>query len=926
MIPQKNYKLFLAAIGVAYFLIFGWLLAVSNGLPYVMDNNESFSSLWHAYNLFHFDLIKSAGLADESFAYHAGAHPYVHTHQGNFPRLFAFVIYVLGADSIESQIIVTTFTVGVAAIFMAYHFFSKIASPLFALVCCLLLITDYVLVAQWQVVTYRVWHMFFVFSSMLCVHRMVEGRRFWALVTVANFACLFYYELIFVAFVSLSSAFYAAFLCRHLPKRVLSFWALQALGGGIALSIFFLQLYLYLGWDGLKTDLYLTFVARNQFQDEAILLQQMKEFFDSRNIVFWYNLTDGSIFRTIEHFLASFLYFEFQIHTPFLSTLCFIGLLTLLVVLRFSRHSLISGPDLHATFGNTRALIFAPPVAGALVLSVFHFLYIYHRNDFVPLHGVEFVAIATALVISAMVVEFVPKYQGADRFKSLQNLFGRLALILLVFNTPGILAPLYHGWRAGTEPSNFLKGYIFIFFCFTVWVVWKMLFKQRRHFFALIGDSWARVTHFIVAAFSFFSFLGFFVVLFGKELILGVPAEFRRWFLPVNYGYFSLAILAATCASLLLHRVCRISFSGSPSPACAAQSDSAAALKVSFFILLITLFIASSWLLYGSLYVPLWQEMADSYLPGPLPQMLAILVVLLCSAAVVAKEEVFRDLGINPVIKGCGAFFLAGIGAYAVVYLLSPGYLFTGYRYRLVPFTVFHTVTLLGLSFYILLVVGMRYLLPNETRKAADSLDDGSVVTSIRPGWMPGRAMVGAASFTVLGLLTVYWLGMQLSYIKLMPPNHYEFLRKLSEPPYFGKSFIANTYAAPIAAKTGTWAYLNAKLKSSDPVIDIGNYRFPSDTTYLWFADKKTNPDYAQPEYFLCVTLQAVSTVMLEINRKNGVGDGNAGCEMNPLVQLARSGEGKSVYPALELSETDKDGPRMVGYERWAIVKLNWKQ
>ncbi|MDP1536713.1 MAG: hypothetical protein Q8L95_05975 [Burkholderiales bacterium] len=926
MFIRKDYIGCLAVIGFVYVLFYGWLIVAGNGLPYVMDNNESFSSLWHAYNLFHFDLTKSAGLTDESFAFHVAAHPYVHTHQGNFPRLFALLIFSLGADSIESQIAVTTFTVGVAAIFMAYHFFSKIANPLFALVCCLLLITDYVLIAQWQVVTYRVWHMFFVFSSMLCVHRMIEGRRFWALATVVNFACLFYYELVFVAFVSLSSAFYAAFLCRHAPKKVLGFWVLQALGGIMALSVLALQLYLYLGWDGLKADLYLTFVARNQYQDDAALLRHMQEFFESRNIIFWYNLIDGSKFLTIRDFFASFLYFESQIHTPFLSTLCAVGLLTLFAVLRFRVHSSVSVPGPGVGLGNTRVLILTVPVAGALGLGVLHFLYIYHRNDLAPLHGAEFVAMAAAVVISAMVVEFAPRFHGADRLIALRNLSNRLALTMLVFNIPGISATLYYGWLAVVPRSNFFRGYVFIFCCFTIWVAWRMLLKEGPSRVVRHGGAWHRITSTSATVVSFLSFLGFFVMLFGKDLILGVPAEIQQWFLPVNFAYFSMALVAAGFATMLLHRVGQASFAVDRCLPGTNPIDSATTLRVSVFVVLVTLLIAGSWLLYNPLYVPLWQEIADVYLPGPLSQVVTILVVMLCSAAVVAKDEIFRKLGIIPGIKGCGAFFFAGICAYAVVYLLSPGYLFTGYRFRLVPFTAFHTITILGLSFYVLLVVGLKYLPSNCLRKTAVSSDALMAATPQEPRWMSMRAIVGVASLTTFGLLTVYWFGVQLSYIKLMPPNHYSFLQKLSKPPYAGKSFIANAYAAPIAAKTGTWAYLNVGLKSTGPVMDGDTYKFPFDTTYLWVADKKTNPDYAQPEYFLCVTMQAPSTVIKEVRRQKGLGDGNVGCELNQLVQLARRGDGKSVYPALELSEADEEGLSVVGYERWAIIKLNWKK
>ena len=185
-------------LAVSYGALYGGLLLYTHGLPYVMDNNESFSSLWHAYNLFHFDFSNSMGLADESFAFHPEAHPYAHTHQGNFPRLFAAFIYALGARSVEVQIVVTTFTVGLAAVIFAYHFFSKICHPLFAFVACLLMITDYLLIAQWQVVTYRVWYEFFVFATILCVHGVGTGRLVWKVVTMLTFACLFYFEFVFV--------------------------------------------------------------------------------------------------------------------------------------------------------------------------------------------------------------------------------------------------------------------------------------------------------------------------------------------------------------------------------------------------------------------------------------------------------------------------------------------------------------------------------------------------------------------------------------------------------------------------------------------------------------------------------------------------------------------------------------------------------
>ena len=922
---RRQYLQCAVFLAFAYTLIFGWLLASTDFLPYVMDNNESFSSYWHAINLAQFDFFKSFGLTDEAYGFSAAAHPYVYTHQGNFPRLFNLLIYALGAHSVESQIAITTFTVGVAAIFMAYHFFSKIANPLCALVFCLLLITDYVLVAQWQVVTYRVWHMFFVFSSMLCVHRMVEGCRFWAVVTVINFACLFYYEFVFVAFVSLASALYATFLCWRKPRRLLGFWTLQGVGGLMALSILALQLYLYLGWDDLKMDAYLTFVARNHYQDSAELLQRMQAFFDSRNIVFWYNLEDGSRFRSIGYFLASLLYFEFQVHTPFLSTLCLIALLALISVLVFRAVSAVayfaSPGEVGKALSRARHLVWAIPVSGALVLSGLHLLHKYFRDDFGGLQRAELVAVLMAVVMSVAVVEFLIRFRSADYSETLRKAANLLGMTILVFNIPSIYMHISSEPILLDQYSTFFMGYIFIFATFFVWILWVHLAAVRASRRSYVNVPLLKIGVGAVTVFSFLAFLSFFVTLLGKNLILGIQDGTQQWFEPANPELFGIALIAAACAAALLHYFSRTPPKDGQSSSSAARDEFVGKLKVTIVVLLVTLLIAGSWKLFNPRYDLLWLEMAAATLTAPMHYILATLVMMLVSAAVLAKPGTFRELGVAPALKGCSAFLLTGFIAYVVVYALSPGYVFSGYRFRQVPFTIFHTVILLALPLYILLVAGLKRLpVWRADRIAIPSM---SVDVAGRRVMIAG-SLVGIGSLVTLGIVLAYWAGVQRSYIKLMPPDQYSFLNRLSEAPYVGQSFVVNTYAAPVAAKTGTWAYLNADRMSPDLAKVDGRYVVPFDTTYLWFADKRVNPDYARPAYFLCVAVQSISTLLENLRKREGFEIGDIGCEKNQLVRLARAGEGKSVYPALEFSAADEDGPRKVGYERWAIIKLNW--
>ena len=166
-------------------------------LSYVCDNNETFSALWHAHNLYHYSFWDTFGVTDEACSPHAGAHPFFYTHEGNFPRLFALVLYAAGARSPQSQIVITTMTIGLLTIVLGFHFFARRANPRFAGIVMSFLMTDYVLFMQWHVATFRVWHCFFFFAALLCVDNARTGGRRWLLATVFTFMGLFYYEPVF---------------------------------------------------------------------------------------------------------------------------------------------------------------------------------------------------------------------------------------------------------------------------------------------------------------------------------------------------------------------------------------------------------------------------------------------------------------------------------------------------------------------------------------------------------------------------------------------------------------------------------------------------------------------------------------------------------------------------------------------------------
>lgn len=317
---------------VVYVVLYATLLFKTDGYPYVLDNNESYSSLWHARSLYENGVAKTKGLTDEVFSPAPAASPYVHTHQGNFPRLFSFVLYAAGFHGIASQIWITTFTVGLAGIYLAFRFLSRLGNPLYAALACLVMMTNYLLFAQWQVSLYNVWHVFFFFSSLLCVQALgqPEHRGRWALLTVLNFAAFCYWEYVFTAFVAGLCGLYTIALHWRRPRDVLRAWLLMGTGAALAAGLLLAQLSAYMGWSNVMEDVRLTLTARNTNADSD-LLGQVGSFYREHRIIFWHNFMDASPLRTLPVFWHSLVSHHLRYYSPALGLAMLVAALGLLL-------------------------------------------------------------------------------------------------------------------------------------------------------------------------------------------------------------------------------------------------------------------------------------------------------------------------------------------------------------------------------------------------------------------------------------------------------------------------------------------------------------------------------------------------------------------------------------------------------------------
>ena len=231
----------------------------------------------------------------------------------------------LGHEALRVKIWITTFTVGIASLLLAKTFFTRVAGDLFATIIVLILMTDYLLFAQWQVNIYRVWHGFFLFASLVCAHELGDwSRRKWAIATVCLYACLLYWEAYICILcrgdsrcihgVDLPSYAPPNFDCRIYAINRRCNWFGNPDNAGCAVSRV----------AGFSVDLKSTYGARNFGDDPLVAVEKLKQFYDSRNITFWYNIQSDVNFRGLMPFLRSIFANVLQILNPLLHS-CYVG-------------------------------------------------------------------------------------------------------------------------------------------------------------------------------------------------------------------------------------------------------------------------------------------------------------------------------------------------------------------------------------------------------------------------------------------------------------------------------------------------------------------------------------------------------------------------------------------------------------------------
>tara|TARA_B100000767_G_scaffold275422_1_gene312284 strand:+ start:2936 stop:5068 length:2133 start_codon:yes stop_codon:yes gene_type:complete len=285
-ILKNHYDSFLLLCFTLVFLLFFFL---SDGLFYGFDSNETFSSIWHSFNFLNYSFDLHKGLADETFSNLASAHSFIHTHQGNVPRILGILLILIGFESVQSHVIITFLILGLPTFYFLIKLLHKISnSKEYTYISIIFLFTNYILFFQWLFVTYRIWYFYLIFSSIYYIIQL-DNKRVYKFLLFLNLVFLYYFELIFALYLSLVLFFFILYLNNFSIKNVIKKYHIFLLAPIISLLVLSSQLILFYGVDSFIQDINYTFKTRNTSLN---INDQILNFYNKYFIVYWHNFLD----------------------------------------------------------------------------------------------------------------------------------------------------------------------------------------------------------------------------------------------------------------------------------------------------------------------------------------------------------------------------------------------------------------------------------------------------------------------------------------------------------------------------------------------------------------------------------------------------------------------------------------------------------
>lgn len=774
-----------------YLVLTGWMTLTAPVAPSVVDGNETFSSLLHARNTIMFGVEGTYGLADEATALLPEAHPVPHTHQGNFPRLYATALAYVGIDAPRSQVLIHLWTIGLATFLLFLSVAKKLMFREAALFAALFFATDYVFTLQWHVVTYRVWQDFMIVGAAFCaLHYQPTAKLLLVFIAFLSFG-LFYNELIFAFFCSLFAALLVLMRTTVRWRDKFLFYGAQAVGGFSALGLLTTQLIAFYGWDGFVRDITVTFTTRNAADFAANEPPEaLRQFVEETAIAFFYNAVDGAAFRTVPGFLDTLFRWGLGYYSQ---ALCLVAGLVIVLML---------ANRLRPWWGAVGRAACKP---GFIILTGL---------------GASLLLLApkgpSVMAVAILLTGTLAYVTSAGRRKR------HLEIDLPVLAAVAVIVPVATALLPALLPVDVLIDF----------------------FLGTWGGSVALLT----AA----STVSIFAV---AQMLAGAGPVAARRVSAESVGGVMLFLLL----SLGLTACLQMLFPESGAPARLQRT------------------LMGNW---------------GSSLLGLAPALVLVSGILLSvrvppSSLGDAAGELRRAI--------LTRFILAFLVAWVVIFVLSPGYVYSGYMWRIQ--NPLHVLFALFLG----AAAGAAFAWGRQLCRLRAARLTASIVPAATPAVVVLATLLGA------------WTAVQGTYMRAVPSDGFEVLAALERIGIGPEEGIAsNNYAASYALVAGTWGYLDHELGAWQVTFDEEGYHVASDKRYLWLRDRGENPIYKHPRYYVC-------HMPLSLTDAWFFGESRPRCGDVRVVALAAASDGGDHWPSHELIARDDSAQ-----DRWAVVRLDW--
>ena len=234
------------------FVVASWL--ASAGFPNYLDSTEMFQSYVHARNLEIWDPWQYGWLTAAATDPLLLGTERVYTHNPNAPRFLHYLLLCVGVRELPAQVLILSLAATAISTALLLGVFRHPA----LLVATLAVVLDFSGFLSWTVNTYRIW----IFAAFFGLILSVSHRRpVW--VGIATFL-LFQIEYGSAAFVGVTGG--ALALLLH-GRRATVLLVAMAIGAGLSVLLFGLQVFAYLGWDGSLDELAITYARRGSAGD-----------------------------------------------------------------------------------------------------------------------------------------------------------------------------------------------------------------------------------------------------------------------------------------------------------------------------------------------------------------------------------------------------------------------------------------------------------------------------------------------------------------------------------------------------------------------------------------------------------------------------------------------------------------------------------